>query len=104
MVERNAVEWNAALQPSAAARRSNKGAVDAPGDRDVTENLVWQTRAAPPTAYEDALGDALQRIFADGAEELADVVGRLNRTGPKPPGAEAWTEDLFAAEMKRLGA
>ena len=98
------VEWNAALQPPAAARGSNKGAVDAEGGRDVVENLVWQTRAAPPTAYENALGDALQRIFADGVEELASIVGQLNRTGPKPSGAEAWTGDLFMAEMKRLGA
>jgi len=31
-------------------------------------------------------------------------VGYLNKCGPFAPNGVAWTEEMFAAEMKRLGA
>ena len=44
---------------------AGKGYIEQPGK---VANLVWQTRAAAPTAYENALGDALQAAFEGGAE------------------------------------
>lgn len=63
-----------------------------------------QARTAPPTAYENKLGDALEAAFADGIHELAPLVARLNEVGVRAPNGEAWTEALFETEIKRLGA
>lgn len=67
-------------------------------------NLIWQNRPAPPTEYENALGDAFEKVFESGAVELADVVTGLNQIGMKDPKGETWTEDSFLREMKRFGA
>ena len=68
------------------------------------ENICWQTRAAAPTAAENALADALQTIFADDIFELPRIVERLNRAGlAEPDGAPAWTETSLRAELRRLG-
>jgi len=62
-----------------------------------------QARQRPPTTFEDLLGDAIERAFADGAHSLPDLVSRLNRTGPSSENGEAWTEQSFQALMARLG-
>ena len=98
------VEWNPALKPSGENQQSNKGLAKPAGTCDVVENFVWQTREAAPTEYENALGDALEGIFSEGLEELAEIVGRLNEIGLRTQDGENWTEDAFEAEMKRLGA
>jgi hypothetical protein len=67
-------------------------------------NMVWQNRPASPTAYENALGDVLEKVFEAGALELADVIAKLNELGFKSPQGTAWTEDTFTREMKKLGA
>src|SRR3954468_13339168 len=101
-------EYNAALQRSLAERESRGGAA-AKGDESSIErpsevrNVRWQTRAAAPTDYENALGDALQAIFAAEVYELAGLVRELNAIGPKPPQGGAWTEESFSAKMARLG-
>ena len=70
---------------------------------DRVRNIPWQTRAAPPTAAENALADALQAIFAEEIYELPAIVARLNGHLPPPAGAPRWTEALLAAELARLG-
>lgn len=70
---------------------------------DETRNVVWQQRAADPTVYENALGDALEEIFAAEIYDLPSIVERLNEMGPQPQDGGSWTEDAFQAEMKRLG-
>ena len=82
-------------------REAGKGVIEKPGH---SHNLVWQTRSAPPTAYENQLGDALEVVFESGAAELADVVAKLNELGVRAPDGEPWTPSRFEAEMKRLGA
>jgi hypothetical protein len=67
-------------------------------------NIVWQNRAAAPTDYENALADALEKVFETGAVELADVVLQLNGLGVKSPEGAAWTEESFTFEMNKLGA
>jgi hypothetical protein len=63
-----------------------------------------QAQTAPPTEYENKLGDALEAAFADGIEALEPLVARLNDMGVRAPNGEAWTPDLFETEIKRLGA
>ncbi|QGZ63380.1 recombinase-like helix-turn-helix domain-containing protein [Paraburkholderia acidisoli] len=62
-----------------------------------------QARQRPPTQYENLLGDAIERAFAQGITVLAELVAYLNESGPRAQNGEAWTEDNFRAEMARLG-
>ena len=80
---------------------AGKGNIEKP---DEIENIVHQTRAAPPTEYENRLGEALEEIFDADIDQLSDVVTKLNELGVQAPDGEAWTEDSFQAEMTRLGA
>lgn len=79
---------------------AGKGRIERPGD---AHNIVWQTRAAPPSEYEIQLGDALESIFAAGIEDLPGVIGRLNAQGVRDPGGDIWTEESFQREIRRLG-
>jgi hypothetical protein len=63
-----------------------------------------QAQTAPPTGYENKLGDALESAFADGIVELGPLVARLNEMGVRAPNGDAWTPELFETEIKRLGA
>jgi hypothetical protein len=83
------------------ARAAGKGAIDAPGE---VPNIVWQTRSAEPTEYENQLGDALEAVFESGIQTLPEMVLKLNELGMFAPDGDRWTEDSFQAEMKRLAA
>jgi hypothetical protein len=77
-----------------------KGTIDRPG---TIGNIVWQTRSAPPAVYENALGDALERVFDAGAVELAEISAGLNDNGFRHADGGAWTPERLAAEFARLG-
>ncbi|MFC5521455.1 recombinase-like helix-turn-helix domain-containing protein [Polaromonas jejuensis] len=62
-----------------------------------------QARKRAPTTFEDLLGDAIERAFAEGAHTLPELVASLNRTGPSSENGQAWTEQSFQALMARLG-
>jgi hypothetical protein len=66
-------------------------------------NETYQHRSAPPTAYENLLGDSLERAFGLGIHELDALVAYLNTAGPSGPDAQAWTASSFEHEMARLG-
>lgn len=66
-------------------------------------NETYQHRSAPPTAYENLLGDSLERAFGLGIHELDALVAYLNTAGPSGPDAQAWTTSSFEHEMDRLG-
>ena len=66
-------------------------------------NETYQHRSAPPTAYENLLGDSIERAFSQGIHELAALVAYLNTAGPSGPDGQPWTETSFAQEMARLG-
>ena len=70
---------------------------------DESRNVVWQTRAADPTDYETAVGDALETIFGDGVYDLPGIVERLNALGLTTENGESWTEETFKTAMQRLG-
>jgi len=80
---------------------AGKGKVVEPGK---SENIVWQNRAAPPTDYENALGDALEKVFEGGATTLEEVVAGLNAQSFQTSDGRQWTADIYTAELARLGA
>ena len=97
-------DYNIALQQALAGTGETKGDESSIERVDAVQNVRWQTRPAPLTDYENALADALQAIFGQQIYDLPGIVRRLNEQGPKPPAGAVWTEELFAAEMARLGA
>ncbi|MGO4332282.1 recombinase-like helix-turn-helix domain-containing protein [Cupriavidus sp. 2TAF22] len=80
---------------------AGKGHIEQPGK---VANVVWQTRAAAPTAYENALGDALEAAFEAGALNPADLVRAFNQAGFLGADGQAWSEERLLAELRRLGA
>jgi len=63
-----------------------------------------QARQRPATTYEDLLGDAIERAFGDGVQDLAGLLERLNESGLSTPGGQRWTEETYRQEMAKLGA
>lgn len=80
---------------------AGKGTIEQPG---AFPNIIWQTRSAPPSEYENQLGDALEKAFTAGAESIEEVVARLNEHGMLTSDGLPWTLDTFRAEMTRLAA
>ena len=70
---------------------------------DDVDNIPWQTRADPPTSYENSLGDALISCFEEGIDDLALLVARLNKLEVYSPDGSPWTEENFKTELERLG-
>ena len=63
-----------------------------------------QARKKEPTAYENLLGDSLERAFSSDIVELEGLVTYLNDHGPQPQDTPTmWTVEMLAAELKRLG-
>jgi hypothetical protein len=62
-----------------------------------------QARQRPPTQFEDLLGDAIERAYADGIHDLQGLVAYLNASGAPAENGQPWTESSFAALMARLG-
>lgn len=80
---------------------AGKGKVEAPGQ---ASNIVWQTRAVVPTEFENALGDALEKVFEAGATTLEQVVDGLNGIAFRTSDGQPWTAARFETEMARFGA
>jgi molybdopterin-guanine dinucleotide biosynthesis protein A len=68
------------------------------------DEFAHQTVESPQTAYQNALADALEKIFATGAHDLPAVIGALNTAQVKAPDGAAWTEDSFRSVMADFGA
>ena len=96
------------MEITASSKKSFEDAIDNGLSRanetvDNIENIVWQSRAAPPSDYENALGDALENLFRDKIHDLPGIVAGLNEAGIHGPDGRYWTEASFQAEMARLG-
>jgi hypothetical protein len=63
-----------------------------------------QARDRAPDDYQNLLGDAIERAFAAGVQDLPSLVAWLNEAGVPAPNGQPWTAELFQKEMKRLGA
>jgi hypothetical protein len=53
-------------------------------------------------AYRTALGDALEVVLGNGANDLAAIAAGLNELGLRGGNGERWTEGLVEAELNRL--
>ncbi|GAB7526384.1 recombinase-like helix-turn-helix domain-containing protein [Paraburkholderia sp. 2C] len=96
------VNFNPFLKPWHAPQPNNvagKGVIEQPGQ---VENMVWQTRKAEPTQYENDFGNALEKVFDSGALELDEVAAGLNHAGFRTPDGDAWDAARLAAEFQRL--
>jgi hypothetical protein len=69
----------------------------------MSARYIYRTKKADPSAYEQALARAIYKILESNTHGLAEIVRELNKGTVRPPSAEAWTEQSFAAEMERLG-
>lgn len=96
------VDHNPFLRDQSNGPKLNKGDADSIETYDEPALIAWQSRAAPPGAHENALGDALEAMFSEEIYALDRIVHRLNDEGLRAPGGKAWTEASFRAEMKRL--
>lgn len=67
-------------------------------------NEIHQNRSTPPTAYENLLGDSIERAYSQGIHDLEGLVAYLNNAGPSGPNGQAWTSAIYQHEMSRLGA
>jgi hypothetical protein len=67
-------------------------------------NETHQSRSLAPTAYENLLGDAIERAFAAGIHELDALVRYLNESGQAAPDGKPWTAQSYQQEMARLSA
>jgi len=63
-----------------------------------------QARDREPDAYQNLLGDAIERCYAAGIHDLSGLVDGLNEARIPAPNGQPWTAELFVHEMKRLGA
>lgn len=98
------MDHNPSLKPWQTPEPNNvagKGQIEVPGQ---AHNIVWQNRAAPPSAYENALGDALEQAFEAGAATVEQIVEGLNRNGFRAADGGTWSVERFEREMQRLGS
>lgn len=96
--------WNVFLKPWRDAAPSKEGGVGTIEHYESIRNIEWQSRSAPPTEYENHLGDALEKILGEGIHDLSGIVAHLNQMRVYAPTGRAWSEESFCAEMTRLGA
>lgn len=61
-----------------------------------------QAQRREPTLYENLLGDAIERTFATGVHDLAELIASLNRQGMPTPSGEPWTEANYGPVMAEL--
>jgi hypothetical protein len=88
------MDHNPFLKPAASGAR---------GGIEKRENIEWQHRAEAPGEFENRLGDVLEQAFGKGIDTLPDLVNELNAAGSRDRSGNAWTEESFQAEMRRLG-
>lgn len=64
---------------------------------------ISQIRETAPSAYEAALCEAVFAIVRREVHDLPGIVKELNESDVRPEAGGEWTEEVFIAEMKRLG-
>ena len=72
-------------------------------DPATTQNIVFQTRGAALTRFEEELADALMTAYAEDATELDAVASALNAQAVRDRNGASWTGESLAAELAALG-
>ncbi len=68
------------------------------------KDVIWQQRRdRTPSDYENAMGDALEKIFDEGIEDLDGIVQRLNELDVASSDGAQWTAASFQEEIAKLG-
>lgn len=62
-----------------------------------------QSRPDSPSNYELQLAQAVEGLFAAGADSPETLAEGLNTADVPGPGGSPWTAESFRAEMSRLG-
>jgi len=65
--------------------------------------FTYRTINMAPPEYERLLAEALFGIMGRRVHDAEGIAAELNRTGPAPSGASAWTAELLKSQMARLG-
>jgi hypothetical protein len=63
-----------------------------------------QTRLHEPTVWQQELANAIEGVFAKGAQEFDELVAGLNASRVRPPSGGEWTEANLSAVLRELGA
>jgi hypothetical protein len=73
---------------------------------DLHSRLKHQSLGRPLTEEERALAAALEKVFATGQHDFAEVARALERDGVKRPSGEQgpWTVAVLEAELKKINA
>ena len=70
-------------------------------ESDMSESDIGESNMNE-TIYEDRLGDALEKLLDEGADDLEALAAGLNRLGVAPPSGTSWNAGSLEAEFKRL--
>lgn len=62
-----------------------------------------QAQTAPPTDFENQLGDSIEAAYAAGIHDLDGLVAHLVQQGPPDPAGTTWTAESFTTLMAKLG-
>ena len=65
------------------------------------DNIVSQTAASEPDAFESRLADEMMAVFAAGIWDLGPLIDELNRRGGVDREGRAWTVASFQAQLER---
>ena len=65
--------------------------------------FTYRTINLAPPEYERRLADALFEIMGRSIHDAEGIAAELNRVGPAPSGACAWTAAVLKAEMALRG-
>lgn len=95
-------EWNENLTPRREKKPSNKGGQGSIESLDKIENIIWQSRSAAPSEYENALGDALEDVMADGTHDIEGIVAGLSTRRVKAQDGSEFTVESFKEQLRRL--
>jgi len=70
---------------------------------DTIDNVVQQTRSAPPGEFETQLAQHMEAAFIDGASSLDALVAYLNDNGLAAPDGQPWQEASLLAYLQQQG-
>src|SRR5262245_23862200 len=70
---------------------------------DTSPRFVHRVLNITASEYEKDLSAALLAILGRGTHDLVGIVAALNESGVQAPSAPRWSDEIFLAEIQRLG-